>query len=315
MLRAVLLTLPALLVALPCAAQSEAELLAEFDRIQTAAQSAPQQDQSRFLSRLSDVFLKLPEGVGRTQRLPAGAHATLHCGRSDIALELATPKNGKPQSDDVLLTVQMQALARLGRLTEFARILEAQAAEHPDAIAAALRSEEGRLLPLAAAALRTPDRPAGRAVFQFLATLEPILSYRVANLGLCLRQIGDVEAAFQAYDLGRKLAPDDLQLWNDYGLLLRASGRLEEAVAAFRRSVAIDLRRAEAERGKGPGITNLMHLESLRPGLVGADPMPTARLALSKRERATMLCRLTLDVTLDRLTEGRAKAPRSGSKR
>lgn len=286
--------------------QGKTKLLAEFDRVQSAAQTAPQTAQADFLLQLSDIFLRLPEGDGRSQRLPAGAHATLHSGRTEIALQLASPQGGKMQTNDVLLTVQMQALARLGRLAEFARILDQQSSTKPAAVTAALRSEEGRLLPLAAMALRTPERPAGRAVFQKLATLEPIKSYRVANLGLCLRQIGDVPAAFQTYALGKKLAPNDLALWNDYGLLLRATGRHEEALAAFRRSVAIDLRRDQSQRGQGPAITNLMHFESLHPGKAGADPMSTARFALEKRPHATLLRRLTLDVTLDRLMGARA---------
>ncbi|MFT4513410.1 MAG: tetratricopeptide (TPR) repeat protein [Planctomycetota bacterium] len=294
--------------------QGEAALLAAFDRLQTAAQSAPQETQPGLLLQLSDTFLRLPAGDGRKQRLPAGAHATLHSGRTEIALQLASPKDGELQTNNVLLTVQMQALARLGRLAEFARILNNQATTAPDACADALRYEEGRLLPLAAMALRTPDRPAGRAVFQYLATLEPIQSYRVANLGLCLRQIGDVPAAFKTYALGQKLAPNDLALWNDYGLLLRATGRLEEALSAFRRSVAIDLRRDESQRGQGPAITNLMHFESLRPGAAGADPMPTARMALEKRPHATLLRRLTLDVTLDRLAATRVDAKTTAAK-
>jgi tetratricopeptide (TPR) repeat protein len=269
--------------------QGEAQLLAEFDRLQSAAQSAPQEAQRRFLLQLSDTFLRLPEGDGRKHRLPAGAHATLHSGRTEIALELTTPADGKLQTNGALLTVQMQA-----------------SSTEPDAVATALRREESRLLPLAAMALRTPERPAGRAVFQYLANLAPIQSYRVANLGLCLRQIGDVPAAFKTYALGQKLAPNDLALWNDYGLLLRATGRFEEALSAFRRSVAIDLQRDENQRGQGPAITNLMHFESLRPGASGADPMPTARLALKKRPHATLLRRLTLDVTLDRLADTQA---------
>lgn len=285
--------------------QGAAKLLAEFDRVESAAQTAPQAAQAGFLLQLSDIFLRLPDGDERSQRLPAGAHATLHSGRTEIALQLASPRSGEMQSNDVLLTVQMQALARLGRLAEFARILGKQSSTKPAAVTAALRSEEGRLLPLAAMALRTPDRPAGRAVFQYLATLEPVQSYRVANLGLCLRQIGDVPAAFQTYALGKKLAPNDLALWNDYGLLLRATGRHEEALSAFRRSVAIDLRREESQRGQGPAITNLMHFESLHPGKAGADPMPTAKFALEQRPHATLLRRLTLDVTLDRLADTR----------
>jgi len=280
-----------------------AQQLAEFDRLHKSYVEASAAEQQALATQVSDAFLRLPDGDGRTERLPRGAAATLAAGRSKLALELASPVNPETaQTNDVLLTVQLRALAQLDRLTEFARIVSKQAATEPGAVSEALRLEEGRLLPLAAKALRTRDRPAGRMVFQYLATLEPIQSYRVANLGLCLRQIGDVKAALQAYALGRRLAPNDLNLWNDYGLLLRATGQWQEAVAAFRRSVALDLARDEVTRGKGPGITNLMHLQSLYPDRVGEDPLPTAVLALEKRPDATMLKRLTLDVALDRLS-------------
>lgn len=255
----------------------------------------------------SGHFLRLADSAGRTERLPAGATVALAAGQAELALELASPTDPeKPQTQETLLTVQLRALAQLGRLTEFARIVKRQAATQPRAVGIALAAEERTLQLLAARALRTPDRPWGRLVFQHLATLEPIQSYRVANLGLCLRQIGDVKAAFQTYELGRRIAPDDLELWNDYGLLLRATGKHDEAVAAFERSVALDLARDEKLSGTGPGITNLMHLASLYPDRKLDDPMPTAILALSKRRKATMLTRLTLDVALDRLQAGDA---------
>jgi tetratricopeptide (TPR) repeat protein len=288
-------------------AQQQDELVATFDRIAAEYAAAPEADRGDLAHRLSNAFLRLPEGAARTERLPLGAEATLAAGRIDHALRLSTPIEG-PQAVEGrprqprLLTVRLRALAQSERLVELTRIVEQQAAAFPDAVAAALRAEEARLLPLAAAALRGPDRPAGRSIFQFLATLEPIESYRVANLGLCLRQIGDVDAAFRTYELGRRVAPDDLELWNDYGLLLRASGRREEALAAFRRSVALDLKRGPDQRAKGPAITNLLHMEALQPGQQGADPVPTANQALQQRPQATMLRRLLLDVQLDRLT-------------
>ena len=164
-----------------------------------------------------------------------------------------------------------------------------------------MQQEEAKLLPLAAAALRGTDRASGRAVFEAIAALEPFQSYRLANLGLCLRQIGDLEAAERAYELGRQRAPEDLELWNDYGLLLRATGRRNEALAAFRQSVALDLARDDSRRATGPAITNLMHMEALAPGDQGADPVPTATASLVKRPDATMLRRLTVDALLDRL--------------
>jgi hypothetical protein len=60
-------------------------------------------------------------------------------------------------------------------------------------------------------------------------------------------------------------------------------------------------------QGHGPAVTNLMHAEALQKGLVGAqgsegDPAPAAVLALEKRPNATLLRRLVLDLSLDRLT-------------
>lgn len=290
-------------------AAAQKDLLAEFDRAQAAFAAAVDASQRQALAgQVSDAFLRLPNSAGRTNRMPAGAHATLAAGRTELALQLTVPgKPGDAQTNDVLLTVRLRALAQLDRLVEFARIVQNQAATESEAVTDALRLEERRLLPLAAKALRTRDRPSGRLVFQFLATLEPIQSYRVANLGLCLRQIGDLKAAFQTYALGQRVAPDDLELWNDYGLLLRATGRWDDALAAFRRSVALDLKRTGPLRGQGPAITNLMHAEVLYTGLVGGagsegDPAPTAVLALEKRPTATLLRRLMLDLSLDRLT-------------
>ena len=288
-------------------APAQDELLAEFDRLEASWAAAPPAERPALASRVSAAFLRLPDSAERTRRLAAGAAATLAAGRAEMALEMTpTDWSGVVRDRATLLTIRLRALAQLGRLLEFSRLLRQQVESSPDAVTNALRLEEGRLLPLAAAALRTRDRPAGRMIFQYLATLQPIQSYRVANLGLCLRQIGDLEAAFQTYELGRRIAPEDLVLRNDYGLLLRASKRWPEALDAFRESVALDLARPEPQRGKGPGITNLMHAEILYPGMVGrpstdGDPIPTAALALEKRPKAILLRRLMLDLSLDRL--------------
>ena len=124
-------------------------------------------------------------------------------------------------------------VAQLGRLVELARLLRLPGQAPRDAAAVALAREEARLLPLAAAALRGPDRPAGRLVFERLYELAPFVSYRASNLGLCLRQIGDLDAARRVYQSGLERAPADLELWNDYGLFLRAAGQREQALAAF----------------------------------------------------------------------------------
>ena len=283
-------------------------LLVEFDRLEAAFRAAPAAQREQLAHQVSDAFLRLPIGADRSNRLASGALATLVAGEADMALRMLPADDvADGAASDAILTIRLRALARLGRLSAFARIAEKRWETSPNAVAAAMQIEERLLLPLAAKALRTRDRPYGRLVFQYLAKLRPVQSYRVANLGLCLRQIGDLDAAFQAYAQGQRLAPEDLQLWNDYGLLLRATGKVEEALAAFRTSVRLDLQRPEPMRGQGPAITNLMHAEVLHSGRVGlkgeaGDPMPTAVMALKKRPQATLLRRLMLDLTLDRLS-------------
>ena len=286
-------------------AQDTAQLLADFDRLQSAASNALPEAKAALLLQASDAFLRLPLGSERNKRLVQGALAALHSERTQIALEIPSkPDESIEESQPELLLIHLQALARLGRLLDFERLAQQQANQHPQAVESALRQEERYLLPLAAQALRTADQSSGRALFEALAKLKPVQSYRVANLGLCLRQIGEIDAAFETYEYGLKLAPQDLELWNDYGLLLRATGQRQQALKAFRQSVAIDLQRDEPLRGQGPAITNLIHAESMHPKKNGSDPMATARIALKKRPGATLLRRLTLDVTLDSLCNG-----------
>ena len=292
--------LPLLLAAAVCGQQDQ-ELLAAFDRLAARLDGAAPAQVAELAAEASNAFLRLPEGAARDERLPAGATATLMAGRTEHALRLSTPEQGagfRPR----LHTVRLRALAQLGRLVEFARLLRMPGQAPRDAAAVALAREEGRLLPLAAAALRGPDRPAGRLVFERLYELAPFASYRASNLGLCLRQIGDLDAARRVYASGLERAPGDLELWNDYGLFLRAAGQREQALAAFRRGVELDLARGAALRATGPAITNLLHLEALWPGSQGQDPVPVAEQALAQRDQAKMLRRLMLDVQLDRLT-------------
>lgn len=280
-------------------AQQDPALVAAFDAAAQAYRAAEPAQRAVRAAAASSAFLRLPEGSARAQRLRVGAEATLDAGRVELALRLTAPSpNGAlPEG---LLTVHLRALARAGRLRELYRLVEQRDASSPAEVAAALRAEEARLLPLAAGALRGPDRPVGRGVFERLHALEPFRSYRAANLGLCLRQIGDLESAERVYRAGLARAPEDLELWNDFGLLLRASGRRAEALAAFRESVRLDLARPAAARAKGPAITNLVHMEALEPGAAGADPIPTALRSLAQRPDAIMLRRVTLDVLLDR---------------
>lgn len=280
----------------------EVALCRAFDDASVALASSSASERSAAAARASDLFLRLPMGAARDLRLAAGAEATLAAGRSALALTLATAAGGDPPPPR-LVTVELRALAQLGRFGAFVAALPRGDRASPAAVRAALAAEELQLLPLAAQALRGDDSLAGaREVFERLAALRPLRSYRLANLALCLRQIGAIDAAFRVYERGRALSPEDLELWNDYGLLLRATGRRSAAVEAFRKSVALDLARSSPARARGPAITNLLHMEALSPGEVGDDPVPIANEALAQRPQATMLRRLMIDVQLDRLT-------------
>ncbi len=301
--------------------QTQAELLAAFDRVAGQYAAANASERPELAAQLSGTFLRLEDGAERDQRLALGAAATLDAGRVELALRLSAPGDGG-WADPALVAVQLRALVREGRIVEWSRLDAGQRERWPSACDDALRTEEARLLPVAAAALRGPDRPAGRRAFERLAELRPEESYRLATLALCLRQIGDLQAASAVYERARERAPGDLQLWNDYGLLLRASGKRQVALEAFRRSVARDLGRDAATAAKGPAITNLVHMEALRAGSAGgagsegagADPVALGSRALAQRPDATMLRRLMLDVQLDRLVAADSAANRAGSR-
>ena len=235
------------------AVAQQADLVAlcrAFDDASLALASSSPDGQQAAATDASDLFLRIPLGPARDRRLAAGAEATLTAGRQKLALKLATAAGPRTST---LVTVELRALAQLGRFGAFVRAMQRAEDASPAAVHAALAAEESRLLPLAAEALRGEASRAGaRHVFERLAALRPFRSYRLANLALCLRQVGAIDDAFRAYGRGRELAAADLELWNDYGLLLRATGRRAEAVAAFRRSVALDLARPAPLRARGP---------------------------------------------------------------
>ncbi len=195
----------------------------------------------------------------------------------------------------------LTALLRQGAFVEFVDLARVDLAAARDAVHAVFVAEEARLLPLAEQRLRSGDTARGRFVFATLAEVEPPASHRLGNFALCLRQLGELEAARAAYERGLVLAPDDLDLRNDYGLFLRATGDLPGAVRAFEAAWRLDQSRPPELRGRGPAITNLVHLAATRPGVLPRDPIPDAAVALAVRPDATMLKRLVLDVVADRL--------------
>lgn len=283
----------------PVAAQTPAEV---FDA--AAAQiTAVGPDAERQQAAVAvEAFLRLPIGSAeRTARLVQGAAAALAAERTDLAVQFAGEARRVGPATPRLVEWHLRALARAGQFAPFVdQALADAATDHGAGVTAALVAEEGRLLPMADLALRRGDTARGRFVFEALAAAAPDDAVRTANLALCQRNLGELEAAERSYRRARELSPRDNQLENDWGLFLRAIGQRAEALAAFRRSLALDTAVPGGRPGQGPGITNLLHAEALRPGGVDPDPLPVAVQALAVRPDAAMLRRLVLDVGLDR---------------
>lgn len=290
----------ALVAALPAQggdAAAEAAFVAAYARFAAAGDAGP----PALAVAASDCFLALGDEAARGRHLAAGVQATLVAGRNDLALVLAEGGLASGGGDPQLRRFRLQALARAGRFAAFVDQARADLVVAAAAVHAALAAEEARLGPAAAAALRAGDASRARFVFEQLAALLPAQPWRAGNLGLCLRQLGELAAARAVYADAVQRWPDDLELWNDFGLCLRAAGDLPAAIGAFARSHALDLARGEDQRGRGPAITNLLHLAVTRPGLLDPDPLPDAGRALALRPDAAMLRRLVLDAALDRV--------------
>ncbi len=67
-----------------------------------------------------------------------------------------------------------------------------------------------------------------------------------ATRALLLHQLGRTQEALAIYEALLDEVPDEPGYWIDYGHCLRAEGRTDEAVAAYRRAAAIDVERGEA---------------------------------------------------------------------
>jgi tetratricopeptide (TPR) repeat protein len=291
-------------------AQDPATFDAAWQDYVTATDPASRQQAAH---RASDAFLAMPEGRERTERLPRGVASCTAAERTTLALELAAEAwraaQGTPSPD--LVTAHLVALARAGELTRFVAMAKEQGDREPLAVTTALVAAEAWLLPLADAATRRGDA-AGRYVFERLAAIEPVTSWRLANCALLLRHLGEVDDARALYERARALAPNDGTLENDYGLFLRATGDPAGALAAFRRGYDLDAAVPGGRKGEGPAVTNLLHHEVLHPGRVVPDPLPLGSAALALRPDAVMLRRLVLDLALNRL-DPRRQAFATGS--
>lgn len=96
-----------------------------------------------------------------------------------------------------------------------------------------------------------------------LAAITPALvkardSATVSMLAAAIHmQIGDADAAIEAYRCVLAATPDDAEAWHALGHALRAVGRQDEAVAAYRRAVAL-------RPGFGEAYWSLANLKTVR---------------------------------------------------
>jgi len=170
-----------------------------------------------------------------------------------------------------------------------------------------LLASEASLLPLADRSLRASRTADGRWVFASLAVARPADAVRQANFALCLRNLGEVEAAEATYARARALDPLDAQIENDWGLFLRATGRRAAALAAFRHSLELDAVLPGGRRGQGPAVTNLVHAAALGRDAAAAEALELGCEALAVRPDAAMLRRLVLDLGLDQQLANRGR--------
>lgn len=60
------------------------------------------------------------------------------------------------------------------------------------------------------------------------------------NLGIALRNKGDLDGALAAYKELVKLAPNDVQTYSNMGAILRDKGDLDDSIAAFKQAIKVD---------------------------------------------------------------------------
>lgn len=257
-------------------------------------------------ARALAAFLRIAPGEERTQRLAsavevafaAGDHA--RCGQfhreaSDGAL--------RTRGADVAF---LRSRIALGAGKEIAAVAQRLADERPDALVDALGADEAKLVVVADATMRQGDLESGLWIFRAIAERLPLDCARWSNYALALRHADRLSESKQAYDRALLVAPNDAWAWNDYGLLLRVRGERDGALAAFRRSLACDVR-----PGEGPGITNLV-VDAVCND-VGNDAreqaLVAAAAALRLRPDAALLRRATIDLAV---AQARSRSPQQG---
>lgn len=251
------LCLSMVLLAAPALAQQDFSELFEHAIEQERNGGSAEQLRPAFAAALR-AFLKLPADVPQhSSLLPQAGRAALGAGRAALAGELLEQARSAGEIDAYLVAWWLRAQlaagfveSSLGRARQWDR-------QYPGPVGEFLAGADGTgrvaLLEGAGRALRRGDH--GLALWLFARVAAGQHPIAIANLALAQRHLDRLDESERSYRRALELAPDDAMLWNDYGLLLKGSGRISEAWEAFQRSY-----RLEPSQGMGPATTNLLLL-------------------------------------------------------
>ncbi len=226
--------------------------------IELEAEGAPPESLRSSYAAALRAFLRLPpDSAEHGKFLAKAGRAALLAGREAMALELLAEALGEKSADGFTRRWWLEAQLRAAAYAALVRRAREWDREQPDMVLAFLAAGDGsgrpELLEAAGSWLRGGERDFGLWVFSRTADAgNPIA---IANHALALRNLGELQESGDLYRRALEIAPRDPVLWNDYGLLLKGSGRLDEAWEAFHKSLSLDV-----EIGQGPATTNLLLL-------------------------------------------------------
>lgn len=262
----------------------------EFDRTSTRGTDSVAEARASV-----QAFLRIEHGTAREDRLSVAARCAFVASELELCLAWCDEAEQRAPLADQVQCLRLRSLLVLRRDRDFLGIARIAFDRSPSALQGALLADEGLGLNVADARMRDGDLSGGLWIFERIAELPPSSAARLCNFALALRHAGELDRSRKLYEEALALAPNDAWTWNDYGLLLRASGDAAAAKAAFLRSMECD-----AQAGQGPGITNVVLEAALGKSSAEdrAGVLESASRALAVRPDAALLRRAALDLAL-----------------
>ncbi len=93
--------------------------------------------------------------------------------------------------------------------------------------------------------------------FKKSITLKPNNAEAYSNLGVVLKNIGNLDKAVEAYKKGISINPNYVDAYYNLGNILKDQGKLDEAIVAYKQSILLNPAYAEAYCNKGVALKNL----------------------------------------------------------